>query len=357
MNIVFKILLLILILGIEPFCLGMIPSFFIDRRRRKGGMVYIAGFMCSLALFQVMAVPITILDDYGFPLIVVLYTVFMAVLSVVGIVLGIMDIRTYGNPLKWGQTRAFKMTVEEKIEWVIVALLILLQLVMYFLMASFDGDDAYYVVQSLLSTETDTLYRIKPYTGLAEGLDIRHAMASVPLWEAYIARMIKTHSTIVAHSVIGLVIIPVIYIIYYECGAVLFRKDKQKLPIFMIFICIMHIFGNVSIYTNATFLLTRTWQGKSMLANMVIAFIVWLFLAIFETDKLAREWRLGYWLLLFVTTVVAAMCSTASVFLIALLIGVMGLCVAIKDKDFQIILRLLVVCTPLIVFATLYLLV
>ena len=38
----------------------------------------------------------------------------------------------------------------------------------------------------------------------------------------------------------------------------------------MILLFLFWIFGNVSIYTPETFLLTRTWQGKSVLANLLI---------------------------------------------------------------------------------------
>ncbi len=357
-NYFLKAVVLILILVVIPLCNGMITTFYIDRRKRKPGMIYVAGFVTSLAIFQIISVPVTILKADGFPIIVTAYTACSILFALIGIALAVLDVRTYGKPLKNEKNPAFRMSREEKIEWAIVIILIGLQLFMYFFMASFDGDDAYYVVQSLLTDQTDTLYRIKPYTGLATDMDIRHGLAGIPIWEAYVARMSGIHSTIIAHSVIGFILIPVVYIIYYECACLLLKKDnKRKIPIFMIFICLMNIFGNVSIYTNATFFLTRTWQGKSMLANMIIALVVWLFLAIFETDKLVREWRIGYWALLFATCIVASMCSTASVFLVAILIGVMGLVLTIKEKNLQIALRLLVTCVPLIVFAALYLLV
>lgn len=355
--IVGKILMLILILFIMPFCVGFLPSFYIDRRKRRPTTVFVSGVICSLALFQVVAVPVTIFKGDGFPLIVTIYTVVMIIAALGGLIVAYLDIRNYGNPIKYLRQGDTAVTSEEKVEWIIFALLFLFQLFMSFTMMSFDGDDAYYVTQSLLTTETDTLYRIKPYTGLTTSMDLRHALATVPLWIAYIARVTGIHSTIVAHSIIGFLIIPIIYVIYYECAKILFKKERKKVPIFLIFVSIMYIFGNVSIYTNATFLMTRTWQGKSMLANMVLSVVVWLFLAMFETEKLTREWRLGYWLLLFLNCIVAAMCSTASVFLVAALIGIYGVVMTLFRRDFQILLRLIVTCTPLVLYGVIYLLV
>lgn len=124
----------------------------------------------------------------------------------------------------------------------------------------------------------------------------------------------------------------------------------------MIFICLMELFGNVSIYTNATFFLTRTWQGKSLLANVILPAIIWLVLWIFDSENYEKEYRIGLWVLLVLTNFVAAMSSTASVFLAAMLIGVIGLVMGIREKNIQIPLRLMISCVPLVIYGAIYLL-
>ena len=95
---------------------------------------------------------------------------------------------------------------------------------MAFAYASFDGDDAYYVVQSVLADQTGVLNRIRPYTGLSTDLDIRHALATLPLWIAYVARMTGIHATIVAHTLLPL--------IFYSADllCVLFRSAESCFP-------------------------------------------------------------------------------------------------------------------------------
>ena len=132
------------------------------------------------------------------------------------------------------------------------------------------------------------------------------------------------------------------------------KKERKKLPVFMIFVGIMQIFGNVSIYTGATFFLTRTWQGKSMLANIIIPFAIWLLLNIFESDGTEDDMRLGLWIMLAVNNVAAAMCSTASVFLMAMLIGISGLVLTIREKNIQIALRLVITCIPLVLYGVIF---
>ena len=348
-----QILTLILLLGIIPFCIGMIPVNLIEHRHRSIGVTYIAGFISMLAVFQIITVPIVILAPHGFKIIVPLFSILTVLLGAVGIYMTIRSVRK--EPFN-RESEAFPFS-EEKLLWLFVLLLIGFQMFMAFTLTSFDGDDAYYVVHSVLTDETDTLYRIRPYTGLSTGMDLRHSLAVFPIWIAYIARMSGIHATIIAHSVLPLILIPVTYWIYLEIGKKLLKRDIHKLPVFMIFICIMQIFGNVSIYTNATFFLTRTWQGKSLLANVVLPAIFWLILWIFDSDNYEKEYRLGLWILLLLTNFVAAMSSTASVFLAAMLIGVTGIVLGIREKNIQIPLRLMICCMPLILYGVLFLLI
>lgn len=368
-----QILTLILILGIIPFCIGLIPANLMEKRYRSLGVTYIAGFLSTLAIFQIIAVPIVILEARGFRIIVPLFSILTIFLGMAGVYMTwrtsqkesfsdegeILPFLHFFKKEKEESAVAKikdKAVREEGLLWIFVLLLIAFQMVMAFTTTSFDGDDAYYVVQSVLTDETDTLYRIRPYTGLSTGMDLRHSLAVFPIWIAYIARMSGIHATIVAHSVLPLVLIPVTYWIYLETGKKLLKRDKHKLPVFMIFICLMQIFGNVSIYTNATFFLTRIWQGKSLLANVVLPAIVWLVLWIFEQENYEKEHRVGLWIMLVLTNFVAAMSSTASVFLAAMLIGVTGLVLGIREKNIQIPLRLMISCVPLIIYGVIFLL-
>lgn len=368
-----QIVMLILVLGIIPLCVGMIPVNLIERQHRSLGVTYIAGILTTLAVFQVITVPIVILNERGFRVIVPLFSILTIVLGMVGVFMtwrtgkkepfsGDGEIlpfaRFFRKKEEEGNLQKIRSrdTREEGFLWLFVLVVIGFQMFMAATLTSFDGDDAYYVVQSLLTDETDTLYRIRPYTGLSTGIDLRHSLAVFPIWIAYIARMSGIHSTIVAHTVLPLILIPITYWIYLEIGKKLLKRELHKLPVFMIFISIMQIFGNVSIYTNATFFLTRTWQGKSLLANVVLPAIIWLILWIFDNDNYEKESRVGLWTLLVITNFVAAMSSTASVFLAAMLIGVTGLIMGIKEKDIQIPLRLMISCIPLVIYGAVYLL-
>lgn len=367
-----QILMSICILGILPLCVGLIPVNYLEKQNRSIGVTYLAGTVMILALFQFVTVPVVILDGHGFWTVIIVFSSLAILLTAIGIFITIKNFKSLTQECQAKEylklsgikriSQKFLSTLknrekrEEVFFWLLFVIALAYQLFMALYYTSFDGDDAYYVVQSVLTEETNTLYRIKPYTGLSTGMDLRHALAVFPIWIAYIARMTGIHPTIVAHSLLPMVVIPVVYLVYLQIGKFLLRKEQVKLPIFMVFIAIMQIFGNVSIYTGSTFFLTRTWQGKSLLANFVVPIILWLIVLIFDGDDFAKNSRIWLWVLLVLTNFVAAMSSTGSVFLAAMLIGVIGIVLGILEKKVQIPLRLMISCIPLVLYGAIYLL-
>ncbi|MGN1313926.1 MAG: DUF6077 domain-containing protein [Lachnospiraceae bacterium] len=348
-------MILVLLLLLAPLGTGMIIDMMLEPEQRSMGMSYISGFLTLLAVFQLIAVPVVFLDAWGFGTIVKLFTAVSAILAGLGTVRAMHSWRK-GNRLWHPAVRGKEMTRPEQIQWICVFLLIAFQLIMALTRASFDGDDAYYVVQSVITDETDTLYRILPYTGLSTSLDYRHSMAVFPIWIAYIARITGIHATIISHTILPVILISLTYWIYLEAGKQLLREKKELLPGFMILVCALQIFGNVSIYPGSTFLLMRTWQGKSMLANVVIPAIFMILLWIYNRDSSRPSAGKGLWILLFMINIVAAMMSTASVFLNVLLLAVIGFVIAVRQKNPKALLKLGLTCIPCGVYGLLYVL-
>ena len=347
--------MLILLLILAPFGTGLIINRYMDEENRSFGVTYVAGFLTLLATFQLIAVPIVFINPWGFETIVDIFTVVTTLFTGMGIVITMHYWRRVGR-IFYKQSCWKERSKTVQIQWILVFVLIGLQLFMAVTHASFDGDDAFYVVQSVITDETNTLYRILPYTGGSTRLDMRHAMAVFPLWIAYIARMTGIHATIISHTVLPLFLITLTYMIYYEIGKKLWKEKAEQLPSYMIFVCLLQIFGNVSIYNNATFLLMRTWQGKSMLANVIIPGIFMVLIWLFDGEAEKRRQRGGMWFLLVMINIAAAMMSTASVFLNSFLIAVMAVVFSLQEKNIKIFFKMSACCIPCVVYALLYVL-
>ena len=366
-------------LVVIPFCIGLIPVNFISSRRRTPGLLFLAGYFFMWALFALAAIPAVLWVEYdNFKVASAVFTVLSISCAILGIFLwyrnraadeeSLLGVRIKNDTRvieKAGLKGLLKnMLRADRIEWLLFFLLLGFQLYKAAVFASFDGDDAYYVVESLLAQETGTMYRILPYTGGSTGLDVRHVLAVFPMWVAFVAVKAGIHATIVSHVVMPFVLIPLPYLLYYEMGKLLFGSEnsvasgnllhRENLPVFMIIMAMFQIFGNVSIYTNETFFLTRTWQGKAVAGTLVIPAVLWLFLLLCEDREQEKRADAGLWLLFVCVNMTAGICSSIAVFLVSILTALTAFVLMITKKDIGLLLRFGAACIPNVIYMGIY---
>lgn len=408
-------------LAVIPFGIGLIPANFISVKRRGPGLVLLAGYFVMWALFEVVAIPAVLFVKYdNFKVASNCFMVLSILCAAAGLWLWYRN-RKACRPAAGITAQIRQTSWAERIEWLLFFALLGFQLYKAAAYASFDGDDAYYVVESLIAQQADVMYRILPYTGRPTDLDIRHALAVFPMWVAFVAKKSGIHATVVSHTILPFVLIPLSYLVYYEVGRNLFqinpcgeemekaaRKRTEKgqtgrrqvenggffhrenLPIFMILMAMFQIFGNVSIYTNETFFLTRTWQGKAVAGSLVIPALFWMFLWIFDSGKERpkesaagrkagetvrkatgrkadttgkstegrKPWKhygdAGLWLVFVCINMTAGVCSSIAVFLVCILMALTALALAVVERDLKVLLRMGAVCIPNVVYMAVY---
>ena len=370
--IILKMIGLVFWLMVIPVGLGLLfrkspKREHLPKKLQTAGVTLLIGYLLLFALLEMVGIPIMLLSVYhGYSRMVILY----AALQILGagagygfwVYLGKKTRKTnLSGALKetghflWLR-RAPYDSWEGRIFLVLFLLLVGFQLYMAFTRASFDGDDAYYVVQALTAQQTDTLYRIDPNRGVSMPLDARHALALFPIWEAFVGTMCGIHATVMAHSVAPLFLIPLTYLIYYEIGRELFCNKKSLLPMFMVLMALWQMFGNVSIYTTETFFLTRTWQGKSFAGNFIIPAVFWIFLCLFREEerenqqkldlgaeadaegknrKIQRENSGSLWILLTLLNLAAGASSSLAVLLSCALTMGLGMLLTIRSRRFR----------------------
>ena len=383
-------------LGVIPFCIGLIPANFISSEKRNTGVVLLAGYFGMWALFEIAAVPAVLWVKYdNFRAASAAFTVLALLLAAAGLWLMYRNYRAGRPGLVCGQADFLKrLSAAEWAEWLLFFLLLGFQMYKAAAFASFDGDDAYYVVESLIAQESDVMYRILPYTGRPTDLDVRHALAVFPMWVAFVSVKAGVHATIVSHVAMPLLLIPLTYLLYYEIGRLLFGKalqtdgepdvrrqgggrresfgrdggrgngnvfHRENLPIFMIIMAVFQIFGNVSIYTNETFFLTRTWQGKAVAGALVIPAMLWVFLMLYgkelkehDSDVIKQKTDAGVWILFVLIHMTAGVCSSIAVFLVCILTALTAFCLAFARRDLRIVLKMGAACVPSVIYMGIY---
>jgi len=359
---------LIIWLLVVPVLMG-IPFAGIGSEDRKHiRTAWICGYMEMWAIFQVVSM-IFILTTGNFYHIVYTYMGVSVLVCIFGLFLGLKKRRAFKLDFKALISGDKERVIINVVLWTLSILVVGFQIYMSITMAFADGDDAYYIPISASTVASGKLYASIPYDGYPTTLDMRHALAPFPVWIAFLSWVSGIHSTIIAHTVLGPVLILVTYSIYYRMAYMLFKKNKDGVPIFMLLVSVLITFGNYSIYTVETFMLTRTGQGKSVLGNVVIPFIMLCLLQMgqeFTTDEVLaaghrrpskesnkRKILLG--ILVVTATVASWLCSTMGAILTCTLIALSGLIIAITYKNVKAIAYAYACCIPSIFFVLGYL--
>ncbi len=341
---VLKVLGMIWWLLVIPFGIGLLVAALTKKFRKNQefqelpsmGAMLLGGYILMFALLELVGIPVMLFSVYhGFSNLYKIYAPLLILLAIAGI--GFSVHWQIFQDIMAAQRFKYKESPFDRWEgWFFLFIFLLLvgvQLYMAFTRASFDGDDAYYGVQSLMAQQTDTLYRINPNNGRSTPLDARHALALFPIWEAFVGTMCGVHATIMAHSVVPLVLIPLSYLIYAEIAKIVFADRKALRPLFLVFMALWQMFGNVSIYTTETFFLTRTWQGKSFAGNFVLPAVLWLFLCLFYREKKEKPFVL--WFLLGALNLAAGASSSLAVLLSCMLTVGVGFLFMWKERRVQ----------------------
>lgn len=326
-----QILILALLLVLVPTAVGGIAA----KVNTSLPFRWVSGQIILWAGFQVICVPM-ILAQRDFRDVVKLFTGYTAAMVLFAIVAGIRR-QVKGVSGNVSRNRSREKDTVTLLLWTCVAVLVLTQLVLACVLAYDEGDDAYYVAISTITEAGDGMYKTLPYTGGPTGMDTRHSLAPMPIWVAYVARISGMRTVTVAQIALPVVLIVMSYAIYYLLGRRLFSDGMRKTALFMLVIQFLVLFGGYSTYSAENFLLVRTAQGKSVMANIVIPFQLYLFFVILEKLQAEEKTGAGIWIMVALTMITGCLCSTQGALLNCMLLGIVGLCILVCYRRWRLL--------------------
>ncbi len=341
--------ILLILLLVMPVVTGAGVVSFIKREKKNIVLMWIAGILVEWGLFQFVAVP-AIVKGVTFTGLAVLFLILTVIMALAGGFLWLFRARKSSDLRLAGE----KPDRGYQILWGIAILGILVQMVLNFIIAFEDGDDAFYVTTSNLAVQWDSMYKLLPYTFGTTSLDFRHCLAPFPIWIAFLAKFSGMHPTILSHTVMPLFMIPLSYAVYGMIGSRMLGAKKKMLPVFMIFVELLVLWGNYSVYTAETFLISRSRQGKAMLCATVIPMMFLIMHMIGERVSANKKVEKSLWLLLFAAVLSAALGSTMGTFLAALLIGVYGICMMFTYRKWKLLVPLMLCLMPALIYMGAY---
>ena len=311
----------------------------VDKPCRNPVFLWISGQMLLWAGFQVICVPVILLEGR-------MWMVTVAYCGYILVLLAAATVRYFRQSRTLRAVREAKPEKAEIILWVLAGVLLLVQLVLAVLMVYGDGDDAYYVAISAAAEESGRMYQKIPYTGMHTELDVRHGLAPFPIWIAWLAQMTGITTVIVAKTLVPVALISMTYGVFYLLGSrVLFAgegayRKKWALPAFLLCTEVLVLFGDYSYYTVENFMIARSRQGKAALGSILIPMIFFLLLTLLRKIQEEQKITVGFWVLLGSVMTACCLASTMGALLACMLVGTAGLCGAVSYRKWKLILPL-----------------
>ena len=332
-----EFLLLVLWMLTVPVLIGTLVINQLFKAKETDLLLAVAcGFICMFAIFYILVMPMLLLK-VSLQILVICWSFLMLCLSITSLVMNrkrLKEILSYN---------LLQMKMLPKIA-IIVIVLVMAQAFVSSWYVHEDADDAFFVAAATTAVSTNSILEFDPYTGLS--LDVypaRYVFSPFPIFIALLSKILMLHPAIVAHTVLPAVLIPLSYIILAVLGKKLFPDRPSSVMLFLLFICVLNVFGNTSVYTNSSFLLFRIWQGKAVLANIVLPAILYFsFCAMSEPNKR------GEWIILVACVLSAILASSMGIILAPIMIVCLGFVFAMQNKKLSTFALSIACCIPCI---------
>ncbi len=312
-RIMFGTIILWLYFGIFPTILGAGTTILLCRDRKVSILEnYIWGNIFLWAVFQLLSVPMGMLKVKFSVLTVVFSTIIMACIIII----------------IWSYRKSFNICLYKirKFGWgeVLVAVLVLVQVLFLVFRAVYDmgADDAVYVVTSLDAVERDAIATINPYTGQETGASIKILLTSWNYYISFLGKISGIPVAVIAHTFLPIALIPIAYMVYGLLAKFMYNDNRKRCISFLLWVNLIIIFGAYSMYTLTFRLDICVWQGKAVMATIMLPF---LFYYLFITQRYGKKEFVSLLLIMVATWAMSLMGVGLSIVIVII-------CFAVKYK-------------------------
>ncbi|MEG0585799.1 MAG: DUF6077 domain-containing protein [Christensenellaceae bacterium] len=329
---ILSIVMMLLMFIIVPFLLGALFTYFSKEDSVILSLVF--GFIAVFATFQVVVLP-CIFIEISFTLMMWIWIVIIAALCIWSAHLNSKRIFDMLKQLLYGI---------KTMPWlaIIGIALIVAQVVVLTCFMHIDDDDAFYVTVPLTTLETNSMYKINSEIGLPmQSFPARYVFSGYMILCAAYSNIIGIHPAIMMHTIFPMILIPLSYLVFYLIGKKLFKNNQKSIWLFLIMLSVIQIFGNYSVYTTSSFLLFRIWQGKAILANIILPILFLMIIRVMRDDGRKEDW----WMLFFVMVAACAATSMGTI-LAPLMLLPFAIAFAIIKKKLRILTYSLLCMVP-----------
>lgn len=211
-----------------------------------------------------------------------------------------------------------------------------------------EWDDAYYVNLANEAVFSNKIYWVYPETGTLADFDKRYVLSLWPIFYAWLSQLIGVSPTIMAHTILPWLLIPLTYMVYMLIAKQLFPEDIGLQGMFLSFAVLLHLFMSGQHTSGITFLSITPWVGKGVLASLLFPMLFYLILRSVEQES----WE--NWVLLGITALAACLLSSMGIMLTPLFIGMAIFLLSIYKRNVYYLLKGITACLPCLLLGVYY---
>ncbi|MCI8326341.1 MAG: hypothetical protein HFI37_01030 [Lachnospiraceae bacterium] len=339
-----KMLLICAVVFVVLELLGMLYTCW-QEEENSIALNFVAGLFLAFAIFEILVIP-CIFSYQKFHIFAGLYGSLLVLLCSCSLILNRKRLKEF-----FGKSREQERK-KLPIVFIIVLLFVVFEMLMYVKFAHIDDDDAFYVATAVTTLEEDSMFVINPYSGdVYHSFPTRYVLSPFPVWNAFVSKVFRIHPTIFAHTVLPVIMITAAFFVYYLIGMRLFQQDLKKTGYFLLFCTMIQMFSAYTRHPQGMVYLVRIWQGKAILASVLLPACFYLAMRLF-----LEKARLRDWLFCLILMLSCCMVSSMGIILGAISMGLFGIWGAVSKRRVREAIFTALCCTPNAALAIVYLL-
>lgn len=273
-------ILLIGFLILVPHLSGCTVRKLLDRSGRGVADTYICGVMTMLIISGLLHF-FVMYTNRPFTVYLKLYLIMTAVLTIIGVLITLQDIRKNNIGLNirecmagfinsWSQSR------EMRIFGALTLIAILLCMVRIITNEpDVTGDFTLETIRTTL--QTDSIYQYNSFTGqvLEEGMPIRQQILTMPFFQTFLSRLSGIDISLLLYKIFPCYVLLLTILTYSRFAGALFPGQNKHQMIFMFIISFMLLVGDYARMAPAALILHQGFTGNAMCASVIIPFAVY----------------------------------------------------------------------------------
>ena len=324
---------------------GIFIKKIINSNSKELATTLIYGFVTNFAIFEIINIPFILVFKHHTKYLYIIFLIMNIALIALSYIIK-SRVKDYDLIEKMKSINKTKINYN-MICWCLAIIVIGWQICNSTFLFKEDADDAFYISLANEAKELENLYDTDPSVGIKEStFDKNYIFNTWEIYGGFLARVFDINTTTLFHTVYQIVFIILAYISYY----LVLKKclKKENLGIGILILSIVFLFTGVSAKFKGPFLLGRIYQGKSILLNILIPFVIF--------EILDYEKKKGNYLILTLAYISSLAFSPITIWLVSLIYGIFLLNILLqKDVNkFKEGLKLLI---PIILICVIYILV